>query len=116
MAIARIIDETGRTGPWTEALTEVLGAAGYGITVPDDEEAGLTVLLSSPPDAESTEERFFGDLLVLSVPPEGGDRPATVSRTEIVGTNRLKAWFTLSDPETADMLTKEIRPLVNLFV
>jgi hypothetical protein len=115
MQYARIIDETGRTGPWTETLREVLGAAGYGLTEPENDNAGLTVLLY-PEDTSNGEDRFTGDLLVLSIPGANISAGNERSRTEVIGTHRLKARHHLNDIQVAQSLAEELRPLVNLFL
>ena len=115
MPEARIIDETGRTGPWTETLREVLGAAGYGITGPENEHAGLTVLLY-PEDSGTGEEQYSGDLLVLAVPRDQSGAASESSRTEVIGTHRLKARYHLREIQVSQALADELRPLINLFI
>jgi hypothetical protein len=114
MQNARIIDETGRTGPWMDTLKEVLGAAGYGITGPDNEAAGLTVLLC-PENSGNGEERYPGDLLVLSIPGKRDIPEKEASRTEVIGTHRLKARHHLKGIDVTKSLAEELRPLINLF-
>lgn len=115
MPEARIIDETGCIGPWTDTLRKVLGAAGYGLTGPENEHAGLTVLLY-PEDTGTGEERYSGDLLVLTVSPNQSGSGTEPFRTEVIGTHRLKARHHLKEIQVTQTLADELRPLINLFI
>lgn len=115
MAAARIIDETGKGGPWISTLKDILNGFGFNLTTQDDSGASLTVLLV--PEEQKTEESLFlGDLLVLSIPSGSRMYDRGPSRMEIIGTSRIKVRYTLSDPETIEGLPDEIRSLVKLFV
>lgn len=115
MPVARIIDETGRTGLWTDALHEVLATAGYGMADPSDDSAGLTVLLHGIDDVGG-ENQYPGDLLVLSIPLEPIGDEVESSRTEVMGSVRLKARHQLSELGVISAIVDEIRPLVKLFI
>ena len=115
MPSARIIDETGRSGIWNDALREVLTSAGFGLEDPSDDSAGLTVLLNNI-GAVGHESDFRGDLLVLTVPSSGGGGEDEPKRTEVMGSSRLKARHQLSEINAASGIADEIRPLVNLFL
>ncbi len=115
MPAARIIDETGRQGLWTDALKEVLASSGFGVADPADDSAGLTVLLYSSGNS-GKEDSYQGDLLVLSVPQANVSDSSEPSRTEIMGSSRLKARHQLTDLAVSSALADEIRPLVKLFV
>ncbi len=114
MESARIVDETGRTGVWKDALMEVLASAGYGVGDPADESAGLTVLLNNT-GSPAHESDFRGDLLVLTI-PSGAVGELEPGRTEVTGSSRLKARHRLSETDAVSAIAEEIRPLVNLFV
>ena len=115
MPSARIIDETGRSGSWIEALKEVLASAGFGLEAPDNESAGLTVLVNNT-GAAGHESDFRGDLLILTVPAAGGREGKESVRTEVMGSSRLKARHQLTEINIPSVIAEEIRPLVNLFV
>ena len=115
MPFARIIDETGREGIWTDALKDVLAAAGFGLTGGDDESAGLTILLR-PEGEDGTIADYAGDLLVLSVPFPGTVPNDEAPMTEVTGSHRLKVRHRLEEQTVPGGLVDEFRPLVNLFL
>ncbi len=115
MAVARIIDESGRGAPWITILKESLSVSGFELTTQDDESANLTILMLSY-DQEAKERLFRGDLLVLSIPSVIRPYDKEQSRMEIIGTNRIKVRYTLSDPEEGTIMPDEIKSLVKLFI
>lgn len=115
MPSARIIDETGRSGIWNDALREVLTSAGFGLEDPSEESAGLTVLLNNI-GTVGHEADFRGDLLILTVPAGNGSDGSEPVRTEVMGSSRLKARHQLTEITAASGIADEIRPLVKLFI